>query len=86
MSARRKPIEERRARLGDAAIYSVRQAAELLPWETSDAVQWLHRMGLVRVVAGGREVVSWREVLAQVEAAGRPAASLPGCGLRPRQR
>jgi hypothetical protein len=54
--------DESRLRLGDAALFSLNRAAELLPWADGEGRQWLEARGLVRHV-NGRSVVRWRDVL-----------------------
>lgn len=54
--------DESRLKLGDAALFSLNRAAELLPWADGEARQWLEARGLVRY-ASGRPVVRWRDAL-----------------------
>jgi hypothetical protein len=61
--------DESRLALGAAAVMTPRQAAELLPWGDSSALQWLQSRGLVHVV-DGRRVVIWGDVLDAIR--GRP--------------
>jgi hypothetical protein len=49
-----------RLRQGEAAVYSVGEAARLLGW--TGAAEWLHAKGLVYVV-DGRERVIWGDAL-----------------------
>lgn len=58
-------IAERRARLGSAAIYSLSEAAQLLPGSDKECRAWLRAQGLVRPGPGG-DVVRWDEVQAQL--------------------
>lgn len=51
-----------RLRLGEAAVFSLNRAAELLPLGDGEARAWLEARGLVRHV-NGRAVVVWRDVL-----------------------
>jgi hypothetical protein len=60
-----------RRQLGEAAVFSLNQAAELLPWADSEVRQWLTDRGLVRHV-NGRSIVRWRDVL---EALGDPPSA-----------
>jgi hypothetical protein len=54
--------DESRLKLGEAALFSLNRAAELLPWADGEGRQWLEARGLVRHV-NGRSVVRWRDVL-----------------------
>lgn len=67
-----------RLAMGAAAVLSVRQAADLLPWDDASARRWLRAQGLVRTV-DGREVVIWARVLDAIDAAGdeRPVEPPP---------
>ena len=67
VEAQTKPasIAERRARLGSAAIYSLSEAAQLLPGSDKECRAWLRAQGLVRPGPGG-DVVRWDEVQAQL--------------------
>ena len=67
VEAQAKPasIAERRARLGSAAIYSLSEAAQLLPGSDKECRAWLRAQGLVRPGPGG-DVVRWDEVQAQL--------------------
>jgi hypothetical protein len=56
---------EGRTALGDAAVFSLNKAAELLPIGDSEARAWLKESGLVRSV-NGRPVVLWRDVLSAI--------------------
>lgn len=47
---------------GEAAVFSLNRAAELLPLGDTDARAWLEARGLVRHV-NDRPVVRWRDVL-----------------------
>ena len=51
-----------RLALGDAAVLTPAQAAQLLPIGDTEARAWLHEAGLVRLLRG-REVVIWGDVL-----------------------
>jgi hypothetical protein len=62
-----------RRQLGEAAIFSLNRAAELLPWADGEARQWLEARGLVRHV-NGRGVVRWRDVLEAL--GGSPSAPI----------
>lgn len=88
-------LKVRRGSLGAAAIFSVNQAAELLPWRDADAVAWLREHRLVRRTwLGGesREVVIWGDVVeafrsAPEDAQGAPEAPEPhGTVSRPMPR
>ena len=62
---------------GEAALFSLNRAAELLPFADGAARAWLEARGLVRYV-NGRPCVRWRDVL---EALGDPpSAPLPNPG------
>jgi hypothetical protein len=54
--------DESRLKLGEAALFSLNRAAELLPFADGEARDWLEARGLVRHV-NGRSVVRWRDVL-----------------------
>lgn len=58
--------KDRRLALGKAAVLTLSSAAELLPWRESEAIAWLRRRGLVRVVGLG-EVVIWGDVLEEIK-------------------
>ena len=72
-----------RLALGSGAVFSVAQAAGLLPIHDRDARRWIRDRGLVRHLAG-REVVIWGDLLDAVRSGDdvqpveRPA---PGKGL-----
>ncbi len=51
---------------GPAAVYSLAQAARLLPMDDRQARDWLVRHGLVRELEG-RRVVIWGEVLEELQ-------------------
>lgn len=51
-----------RLALGEAAVFSLNKAAELLPLGDGEARAWLEARGLVRHV-NGRPIVRWRDVL-----------------------
>jgi len=53
---------ECRLKMGEAALFSLNRAAQLLPWSDSRARKWLMDRGLVRHI-DGRPVVRWRDVL-----------------------
>jgi len=57
-----KPRDEARLNLGDAAVFSLNRAAELLPFSDGEARTWLEARGLIRHI-NGRAVVRWRDVL-----------------------
>lgn len=56
------PVALRRERLGEAAVFSLSGAAELLPLADADARRWLRDLGIVRHL-GGRELVIWGDVV-----------------------
>lgn len=61
--SRRRPISERRAALGAAAVYSVAEAAELIPGSVDTTKAWLRQHGLVVAGPSGAEVVVWGDVV-----------------------
>ncbi|HYD02599.1 MAG TPA: hypothetical protein VEB22_15335 [Phycisphaerales bacterium] len=72
-----------RLALGAAAVLRPSRAAELLPWDSAEALRWLRTLGLVRRVvvpgesdAEGRtlEVVVWGDVLAALRGERQPTA------------
>jgi hypothetical protein len=63
--------DDSRLRLGEAALFSLNRAAELLPFADGEARAWLEARGLVRHV-NGRSIVVWREV---IEALGDPPSA-----------
>lgn len=65
-------LATRRLALGEAAVFSLTDAAELLPIRETDARRWLRSRGLVRQLEG-RDVVTWRKVLDAIEAGDEPA-------------
>lgn len=65
MTRKRSSRDADRLAQGAGAVYPIGRAAELLPMDDKDAVQWLRRSGLVRLVAG-REMVVWQDVLDRV--------------------
>lgn len=67
---------EDRLKIGEGAVFSVSQAAYLLPWDTAAAGQWLRREGLISLV-DGRELVVWRAVLRRLEQLSPAAAPRP---------
>ena len=71
--------EEKRLRLGEAAVFTARQAAELLPLSDDRCLDWLRRRGLVRCL-DGRQVVIWGDFL---EALRTPDPDTPPATPRP---
>lgn len=70
-------VERRRRELGAGAVFSLSEAAELLPMRTAEAVEWLRAGGLVRQLQG-REVIIWGDVLARLrDGDPAPANSTP---------
>lgn len=65
-----------RRQLGEAAVLTPAQAAQLLPWDDASAGEWLRRRGLVRRV-DGREVVIWGDVLEAIRSGGQDASPPP---------
>ena len=73
--------------LGTAAVLTVAQAAELLPWRREVAARWLRHNRLVRAVVlddpehPGRvrreEVVVWGSVIRLIEAGSMPGEERP---------
>lgn len=47
---------------GVGAVYSVKTAASLIPWNNAEARAWLHGEGLVRT-RNGHKYVRWVDVL-----------------------
>lgn len=54
---------ERRRALGLGGVYSVSEAAALLPFSDADGRCWLREQGLVTIGARGKEVVAWAAVV-----------------------
>ena len=67
--------DQARLAQGDAALFSLNRAAELLPLGDGEARAWLEARGLVRHV-NGRPVVRWRDVL-EALCDGAPPALVP---------
>lgn len=57
---------DRRLLLGRAGVFSVTEAAELLPLSDNDARDWIRGKGLVRRI-GGKPLVVWGDVLDALE-------------------
>lgn len=75
-----------RGQLGEGAVLSVSAAAAELGLREADAIAWLRARGLVATVRllDGRTVerVTWRRVLAAIEAGEEPAAPSPPVAQR----
>ena len=78
---RRSIRDVNRLHQGAGAVFSLRRAAELLPIDDVLAREWMRTQNLVRTICG-REVVTWRAVLAAIEA-GELQASDVGEAKRP---
>lgn len=59
--------KQKRAMLGEAAVLSVDHAAELLPWRTHEAREFLRQEHLIRSLRG-HDFVIWADVLAVLRA------------------
>lgn len=79
--------ERARARreLGEAAVLTPAQAAQLLPWEDAAAAEWLRRRDLIRRV-DGREVVVWGDVVEAVRQGDTATARSPTRAVTPLRR
>lgn len=75
-------VAERRALLGEAAVYSLDDAVSLLPGKRETVVQWLRESQLVRPGPAG-DVVVWGDVLAMLRGAGgRVSGAHPGVRVK----
>jgi len=59
------PVALRRERLGEAAVFTLSAAAELIPLADTDARRWLRARGIVRNL-NGRELVIWGDVVSAI--------------------
>lgn len=66
------PVALRRERLGEAAVFTLSAAAELLPFANADARRWLRASGVVRHLCG-REFVIWGDVLTLIRDGDAPS-------------
>lgn len=66
---KRASLAELRAALGESAVYTVREAARLLPGRESKNRAWIERQGIVTEV-DGRALVIWGDVLARMRERG----------------
>ena len=82
---------DRRLLLGSAAVLSVTEAAELLPWSDSVARRWLRDEKLIAKGPTGKDLVLWGKVTARLFGQVEEVATtvdeppIPAKGRRPRQ-
>lgn len=87
MTRSARSVDDDRLAQGDAAVYSVADAARLLPWRDSDARAWLEKEGLIIRRPGlPGPVVRWRDVVAALlEEVVEEPVRLPTGGSLPRK-